>query len=78
MQLVKWDSITEKFDTKAGYSEFHRIVRQKNNAYLPCCEWGKPYYNDNMKTNLGTLSILKNPKKVNSLFIGTTVMTLRK
>ena len=46
MQLVEWDSVTNKTDTQAAYSEFHRILCEKYNKCFPYRKLSKPYYNN--------------------------------
>ena len=46
MQLVEWDSVTNKTNTQAAYSEFHRILCVKHNKCFPYRNLSKPYYNN--------------------------------
>ena len=46
MQLVEWDSVTNKTDTQAAYSEFHRILCEKYNKCFPYRKLSQPYYNN--------------------------------
>ena len=46
MQLVEWDSVTNKTETQAAYSEFHRILCEKYNKCFPYRKLSKPYHNN--------------------------------
>ena len=45
MQFVEWVSVTNKFDTQAAYSEFHRILCEKYKCFL-YRKLKKPYNNN--------------------------------
>ena len=46
MQIVECASVTNKSDTQASYSEFHRILCEKYNKCFPYRKLNKPYYNN--------------------------------
>ena len=66
MQLVEWDSVTNKTNTQAAYSEFHRILCEKYNKCFPYRTLSKPYNNN--KTWL-TIALKESIKTKNKLFV---------
>ena len=46
MQIVEWAPVTNKSDTQAAYSEFHKILCEKYNKCFPYRKLNKPYYNN--------------------------------
>ena len=46
IQLVAWDSVTNKADTQAAYNGFHRILCEKYYKCFPYRKLSKPYYNN--------------------------------
>ena len=46
MQIVEWAHVTNKSDTQAAYSEFHKILCEKYNKCFPYRKPNKPYYNN--------------------------------
>ena len=46
MQIMEWASVTNKLDTQAACSEFHRILCEKYNKYFQYRKLNKPYYSN--------------------------------
>ena len=46
MQIAEWAPVTNKSDTQAAYSEFHKILCEKYNKCFPYRKQNKPYYNN--------------------------------
>ena len=44
MQIVEWSPVTNKSDTQAAYSEYHKISCEKYNKCFPYRKLNKPYY----------------------------------
>ena len=63
---MEWDSVTNKTDSQAAYSEFHRILCEKYNKCFPYRKLSKPYYNNK---HWPTNALKESIKTKNKLFV---------
>ena len=75
MQLVEWDSVTNKVDTQAAYSEFQRTLCEKYNKCFPYRKLSQTYANKPWLTNAQRN---QSKQRINYSSNATKVVTLRK